>query len=91
MDSLMFADYFLTTNDTDYKDLIIGLLRSGRWIFFDYLRKCFPIREVEAVANATTVTELMGISIAAKIGLRFPVMAKLIPMILYKMEIPKLM
>lgn len=50
----------------------------------------FAIKRVENVAKATTETELIGISIAAIMGDRFPETAKLIPIILYKKEIAKL-
>ena len=52
--------------------------------------KYLPVARVTKVANATTETELRGINIAAIIGDRFPVIAKLIPMILYRNEIRKL-
>jgi hypothetical protein len=42
------------------------------------------------ITNKTTDTELAGISMAAIIGLRFPLMAKYRPVILYKREMTRL-
>ncbi len=57
--------------------------------FFE--RNLFAITPIENVANVTTLTELIGINIAATKGERLPCTAKYKPIKLYTNEIMKLM
>ncbi len=63
-------------NLTEYESNNEALLKA------DQRRLNRPVARVTNVAKATTDTELTGIRMAATMGERFPVMAKLIPTIL---------